>query len=315
MASDDEDENIFMKGGLHNHVSMYSLASTNKNAMKQFDTDSDNDEPAQSLNEIALASRRRHKSSKHKRHRSKNEDEDNENELENENENGNDSDISPSTKKKQKEKENSVFNLHSNSDADDDDADDADVDDDDEVKFIPTATTTRKQRGRSAKALPRKLTKTQEQQRRKRLTQVKNVHLEQADGDAELRRILESTRNVNRETTEENIVEQATKEFETIQREKEENAKQQQKPDVQVVKNDDGGVPIVLKIRYKDKVKKMRIKTTTPLNRVTGPFCNSFGLDESKAVLEIDGDDVGENETPADYDLEDNNIVDLHIRL
>lgn len=72
--------------------------------------------------------------------------------------------------------------------------------------------------------------------------------------------------------------------------------------------------PIQFKVRSGTNLIKMRIRTSDPLIKMLGPFCKKFGLDASKAVMQIEGEDVGENDTVETHDLEENMIVEVVIR-
>lgn len=74
------------------------------------------------------------------------------------------------------------------------------------------------------------------------------------------------------------------------------------------------GPPIVLKVRCGDYVTKVRTKTTSPLLDMLPRFCEKFGLDKAKAVVQIDGETVTAKESASDYDLEENMVVDVFIR-
>lgn len=77
--------------------------------------------------------------------------------------------------------------------------------------------------------------------------------------------------------------------------------------------NEAVGKTVTLKLRTKDNNILARIRTTDPLKKALEAFCRRFKLDASKAKLEIDGDIVGDDETPDTYDLEDRSIVEVLI--
>lgn len=72
--------------------------------------------------------------------------------------------------------------------------------------------------------------------------------------------------------------------------------------------------PIQLKVRSGTNLIKMRIRSSDPLIKMLGPFCKKFGLDASKAVMQVEGEDVGETDTVNTHDLEENMIVEVVIR-
>lgn len=74
------------------------------------------------------------------------------------------------------------------------------------------------------------------------------------------------------------------------------------------------GTPIVLKVRCGEHVHKLRIRTTDRLYKMLGPFCKKFGLDASRAVMEVDGEVITPSDTPNTYDLDDLTVVDVFIR-
>lgn len=77
---------------------------------------------------------------------------------------------------------------------------------------------------------------------------------------------------------------------------------------------DGDGATIVLRVRHGAKVVKMKILQAEPLLRMLQPFCEKIGVDVAKAVMEVDGVEVEENDTSQTYELEDNNIVEVRLR-
>lgn len=74
------------------------------------------------------------------------------------------------------------------------------------------------------------------------------------------------------------------------------------------------GEAIVLRVRCADQSVKMKIRTTDPLLKMLRPFCTRFGFDVRRAVMEVDGEEIVEGDTPSTYDLEENSIVDVRLR-
>lgn len=73
-------------------------------------------------------------------------------------------------------------------------------------------------------------------------------------------------------------------------------------------------IPVVLKVRCGPNVHKLRIRKTDRLLKMLEPFCKKFGLDVSRAEMQVDGESVGKDDTPITYDLEDMMMVDVVIR-
>lgn len=95
-----------------------------------------------------------------------------------------------------------------------------------------------------------------------------------------------------------------------LDREKEEEDRKQREKQRQT-----GGTPIELKVQAKGgKSVKMRIRRSDPLVKVVEPFCQRFGLHKGNAVLMVDGEEVGKDETPDEYELEDGMVVEVVIK-
>ncbi len=75
-----------------------------------------------------------------------------------------------------------------------------------------------------------------------------------------------------------------------------------------------GGKPITLRVRAGANSIKMKILTSDPLRKMLQPFCTRFNIELSKAVMEVDGEEIEEGDTATTYDLEDNNIIDVRVR-
>lgn len=75
-----------------------------------------------------------------------------------------------------------------------------------------------------------------------------------------------------------------------------------------------GGEPITLRVRHGDNSIKVKVLTTDPLRKILPPFCTRFNIELTKAVMEVDGEEVEEADTAQTYELENNNIIDIRVR-
>lgn len=73
------------------------------------------------------------------------------------------------------------------------------------------------------------------------------------------------------------------------------------------------GEAIKLNVRLGNEYKKVvRIRMRANLLSIIVPFCKAFNnLDDKKVRMEIDGEIVEEGQTAEDYDLAENNVIDL----
>lgn len=71
---------------------------------------------------------------------------------------------------------------------------------------------------------------------------------------------------------------------------------------------------IRLRVRYEKEVVKMKILKSDPLIMMLKPFCERTKLDLNKAVMEVDGEEVDDDDTPDTYDLEDDNLIEVRCR-
>ncbi len=74
------------------------------------------------------------------------------------------------------------------------------------------------------------------------------------------------------------------------------------------------GPAIKLRVRYEETVVRMKILKSDPLKKMLEPFCHRVKLDSAKAVMEVDGEEVEDDDTPNTYELEDDNLVDVRLR-
>lgn len=71
---------------------------------------------------------------------------------------------------------------------------------------------------------------------------------------------------------------------------------------------------ILLRVRHGARVVKMKTLKADPLLNMLKPFCTKIGIELAKAVMEVDGEEVEEDDTANTYELEDNNIVEVRLR-
>lgn len=72
--------------------------------------------------------------------------------------------------------------------------------------------------------------------------------------------------------------------------------------------------PIVLKVRYEKFSSRMKIRSTDSILKMLKPFCQKYNLDHRKFVMECDGDQVTETDTPEGLELEDDMVIDIFQR-
>lgn len=76
------------------------------------------------------------------------------------------------------------------------------------------------------------------------------------------------------------------------------------------------GPSITLKVRYAEtsKTLRMKIHKGDPLVKMLPMFCEKLNIEFAKAVMEVDGEEVENEDTAETYDLEDMNLVDVRLR-
>lgn len=143
------------------------------------------------------------------------------------------------------------------------------------------------------------------------------------EDDAAVRRVLERTRRIAAALTDESRINLEAElevrkhlELEARVREaREAEARAKKNAEEALTRAQPAGRPIVLKVRCGTTMeKRMRIKTTSPLLMVVKPFCKEFGIDDRNVYMQIDGENVEEGQTPEDFELEDNFVIDLLTR-
>lgn len=145
------------------------------------------------------------------------------------------------------------------------------------------------------------------------------------DADDRVARVLAESRKAVRMLDEEHIIAEAAREGiaaaereereECQRKEKEERRLEKAREEATVKKSVPAtGPPIILKVRCGTFATKVRTKSSAPLLDVLPRFCQKFGLDAAKAVMQVDGEDVSKGESAIDYDLEDNMVIDVFIR-
>ncbi len=71
------------------------------------------------------------------------------------------------------------------------------------------------------------------------------------------------------------------------------------------------GAPINIVVRDLQGCRVLfKIRTTTQLGRVHQVYCEKMGLDSDAVKFLYRGDRLGDSDTPADWEMEDDDIVD-----
>ncbi|CDF37220.1 unnamed protein product [Chondrus crispus] len=72
--------------------------------------------------------------------------------------------------------------------------------------------------------------------------------------------------------------------------------------------------PVQLKVRSGQNQIKMRIRRSDPVLKMLGPFCKKFDLNLPNAVMQFDGEQVEESDTPDTLELEEGMLIDVITR-
>ncbi|KAG2391745.1 hypothetical protein C9374_013230 [Naegleria lovaniensis] len=86
------------------------------------------------------------------------------------------------------------------------------------------------------------------------------------------------------------------------------------KPSSAIEVIDDASPKITINVRAKDKTFPVKISTTDKFSKVAKYIAKQLNVDVSKVKLMFDGMALNVNETPADQDMEDDDIIDCQVK-
>lgn len=204
-----------------------------------------------------------------------------------------------------------------------DDEDDDDDDDDFDLIAVSLVRDRKRPRGRPPKSrpLPKKArSKTvfeiSDDEDTFRITRVHEKELDAKDKEASL--AAQRAREVLAASITENIQqEQAIRKAEEHRVEEEaqrRRIKEQKEIAKRIAPQNKQQQGVVFKARHGDKVKKVRMRTTDPVIKLLPKFCEDFELELNKVYMEFDGEEVGNDDTLASLEIEQDMIVDVFVR-
>lgn len=296
VSSDDDDDDIFFRGNVKKHVSMYAQLESNED---QVSSDSDSDEVvlARHLSNGRTGKRRRRRggdlnglTSDDKRRKTS------------------DSHQKQKEQGQGEQKRASVFDDMLSSD--------------DDIKIVSSSM--KKSSGSTSASASLSPTNTEGRRTRGR-PRKPSVDVQAVDDNDDSnivgQRLLQRIRMANALADEKRIAEEAEQAArEEIRRRQlleeqaaREKAEEERKKQTRSGSGKELGEAIKLNVRLGNEYKKVvRIRMRANLLSIIVPFCKAFNnLDDKKVRMEIDGEIVEEGQTAEDYDLEENNVIDL----